>query len=207
MGGREAELSRQISAFRDVLGKRHDPVSLPHLMQSQWRDEISAVYAALGGSGSPGFRFGGWDIHLGDIIVELDEEQHFNRYRALTLASPVYRSIPTLHHRDYVHWCADHETACLRKAGHGGYWSKPATDRMFGPSGPEKDLTGRGSSRWKQRAFYDFIRDAWQPVSGVPVVRLSVWETVANDSIRLGEALNKGHPLPPDWLKARIFPG
>jgi len=48
----------------------------------------------------------------------------------------------------------------------------------FGAASPPKDLGGNGSPRWKQRAFYDFIKDLSPLLIGVPVVGIAVWGTV-----------------------------
>ena len=37
---------------------------------------------------------------------------------------------------------------------------------------------GNGSSRWKQRAFYDFLKDVASLVEGKPLIRISIYETV-----------------------------
>jgi hypothetical protein len=51
--------------------------------------ELHALYRRLGGLlATPTWRPGGWDLVFGgSLVVELDEELHFNRYRALTLNS------------------------------------------------------------------------------------------------------------------------
>lgn len=41
------------------------------------------------------------------------------------------------------------------------------------------DLTGNGASRWKQRAFYDFVKDLSPLVIGSNVVRVAIWDTVS----------------------------
>lgn len=49
---------------------------------------------------------------------------------------------------------------------------------MFGLSHSEGILIGNGSSRWKQRAFYDFVKDASTLLTQIPVIRLSIYDTV-----------------------------
>ena len=49
------------------------------------------VYRRLGGiRPEPRVAPGGWDVVAGGYAWELDEEQHFNRYRLITLRSRVY---------------------------------------------------------------------------------------------------------------------
>ncbi len=49
----------------------------------------------------------------------------------------------------------------------------------FGPASPLKDLTGDGAPRWKQRAFYDFVKDLSILLIGVKVVRVAVWDRLS----------------------------
>ena len=57
---------------------------------------VVALYRELGGQQEqPVLRPGGWDLALaGGVVIELDEELHFNRYRARTLAEPWARNLP-----------------------------------------------------------------------------------------------------------------
>lgn len=50
---------------------------------------------------------------------------------------------------------------------------------MFGPADPPKTFDGKGSPRWKQRAFYDAIRDACAlHVPGASMARISIYDVV-----------------------------
>ena len=83
--------------------------------------------------------------------------------------------------RLYRHWCQAREDEAVARQKQGPrFWSNASTERQFGASGPRGDLSGAGSSRYKQRAFYDFARDlrlggghaggAGERVGGVAVV-------------------------------------
>jgi hypothetical protein len=54
-----------------------------------------------------------------------------------------------------------------------------------------RELSGNGSPRWKQRAFYDFVTDRSPLPIGVTVVRVAVWDTLvdAGRSKRVEETL------------------
>lgn len=55
-------------------------------MPPEAAENVEALYVALGGRrGAPALGPRGWDLLAGETLVELDEEQHFNRYRATTL--------------------------------------------------------------------------------------------------------------------------
>ncbi|WP_457974936.1 DUF7255 family protein [Arthrobacter sp. D1-17] len=72
-----------------------------------------------------------WDIQADDLLIEFDEDLHFNRYRNLSLATlgprfSLVRGLPPLR-------CCM-EGMCLKAAGYGGKWASPSSDRMFGGS-------------------------------------------------------------------------
>jgi hypothetical protein len=50
---------------------------------------ILEVFRSLGGLAGPILNPGKWDISTADFVVEFDEEQHFNRYRLMTLDCPL----------------------------------------------------------------------------------------------------------------------
>jgi hypothetical protein len=149
------------------------------------RADIERVYRALGGAGlEPRVRPGAWDIVVDGIAVELDEELHFNRYRGLTLTSRLYEDLPTAPFDSglYARLCREREPECLRAGAWGKRWQQDGSDKEFGASGPPGDLEGLGSSRWRQRAFYDLVKDTAPLGTSVPVARLSIWEPLDLDS-------------------------
>jgi hypothetical protein len=166
------------------------------------RHEAQRVYECLGGNlPTFPFRLGKWDLKVGDLRIELDEEAHFNRYRATTLQSPVYASLPTFPLTQYLQYCATEERRCCDHAGYGGYWSSGSTEKQFGLAGPKKDLTGAGAPRWKQRAFYDFGKDMAPLVLDLCVARLSVWDAITVRG-RKSDVLNVLEKEPPGSAQA-----
>ena len=55
---------------------------------------------------------------------------------------------------------------------------------MFIKSNDNGCLNGAGSSRWRQRAFYDFPRDVTGLIKGIPVIRLSVYQTFKGEKVQ-----------------------
>jgi hypothetical protein len=49
---------------------------------------------------------------------------------------------------------------------------------QFGKASNPGDLNGNGSPRWRQRAFYDFVKDLTPLLLGISVVRISIWDNV-----------------------------
>jgi hypothetical protein len=175
----------------------------PHLegLRSEDRKEILRLYRALGGIlDAPRLRPGPWDSVLeGGLIIELDESQHFNRYRRKTLEPPWAQQLPWC--EPYMRYCVQYEAACIAERGWGSYWTSVATERMFGPAGPTRLLDGPGAPRWKQRALYDAMRDIAAVGSRVRLARLSVYDVVGGAS--LAEMLD-GKPVDPDALRALV---
>lgn len=182
-----------------LLGAGWRPVEVPRpsarsLAEAGLGAEVAARYRQLGGAAIDArVAPGGWDFAADPYIVELDEQRHFNRYRRTTLDSSLYEKNRLFDLAGYRRYCDLHEEDCLRSAGHGGYWATPVSDREFGPSGPLGVLEGDGPSRWRQRAFYDFVKDAWALATDLPMVRLAVWEVVDehSSSLTLGGALSR----------------
>jgi hypothetical protein len=142
------------------------------------KSEIEHVYYKLGGIlPSIPLNLRHWDTEFDGIAVELDEELHFNRYRTDTLKSAIYQSLPRFPLDAYQRYCSEHEGDALR-ATYGGKWSSGGSVNQFGVAAPLKDLNGNGSPRWKQRAFYDFVKDLSHLLIDVKVVRVAVWEPV-----------------------------
>jgi hypothetical protein len=107
----------------------------------------------------PMFRPDSWDLRVEEVLVELGEERHFNRYRSKTLAVSAYEQLTTFPTVVYRALCKAHESDCLASAGYGGYWTNSSCTAMFGDAGPTGELAGKGAPRWKQRAFYDHLKD------------------------------------------------
>lgn len=159
---------------RTIPYPRHQQVSV-----SQYNDEIFSIYQELGGR-LPDYplNIGSWDLEVNGVAVELDEALHFNRYRAISLLSPLYNLLPNFGLQEYRSYCELYEHKCLSAGSYGGKWTSPSAENQFGPAGPPRDLTGDGSPRWRQRAFYDFVKDLSPLVISVPVARISIWDKI-----------------------------
>jgi hypothetical protein len=178
-GRRADELRRLLLAegLRDseTIPPRPQLTDLPNVLA----DEMLAVYRRLGGiQPEPVLRPGGWDLAFhGALVVELDEELHFNRYRALTLSASWSSALPW--RGTYDDYCDAEEQVCLSAGSWGKRWTNASCERMFGQAGPAGELDGAGAPRWKQRAMYDALKDVTPSiVSRVRMSRVSVHDTV-----------------------------
>lgn len=176
------------------------PVAQMAALSTQLQSEVAALYYRLGGRDPLPVRTGPWDMTFGDLVVEYDEEQHFNRYRQLTFDTPFATELPW--RTAYLAQCATYEYACRNKASNRGFWTNTPTERMFGPPGVPGELNGPGSPRWKQRAIYDIMRDALAFNGTVRLVRLSRWDEV--DDVPLWQSLNGIQQIDRDALVALV---
>lgn len=139
-------------------------------------EEVNRIYKELGGIlDIPPFHVDSWDIETKDFIIELDEENHFNRYRLITLNSLMYQEYDNFRVELYKKYCVAYEKKCPKTQKR---WSTPSADKQFGISPPNGEFSGNGPSRWKQRAFYDYLRDTYSIITGIPVIRLSIYDQV-----------------------------
>ena len=141
---------------------------------------VSDIYRRLGGVlDTFELNLRSWDMEFEGLAVELDEYLHFNRYRLLTLKSPLYSRLSGFPLDQYVEYCSVGESRCLSAGSYGGKWTSSSTERQFGSASVQKELGGAGAPRWRQRAFCDFVKDLSPVLIGVKVVRIAVWDRIA----------------------------
>jgi hypothetical protein len=182
---------RRILAFEALLLEAnvqlaHTKPPAPRIgsLTSEWVERIYLLYREFGGRDQrPVLRPGPWDLALNDgLVIELDEELHFNRYRQATLSPFWAQSLPW--HNDYVAYCRTREAECLAGGQWGKRWTNQSCERMFGPADSPGTLEHRGAPRWKQRALYDALKDAYA-LSGVgpALARVSIYDRVGESDI------------------------
>lgn len=166
-------------------------------MSAKARGTALEVYERLGGRPEGrALTAGKWDFAVeGNLLIELDEQEHFNRHRALTLEGT---SFPWT--SDYQRYSETHERRCRTS---GQAWDKPRASVMFGPASAPGNHDGVGSPRWRQRALYDAVRDIWVQDNQIwRLARLSMYDVV--DGVRLDKVLKRKHQLDPALLRDLI---
>jgi hypothetical protein len=202
-GARAAALNTvMIAAGYCPADRKPEPPRLASL-DANVANQLRELHRTLGGTAAdPQLRPGSWDLaYDGDLVVELDEELHFNRYRLATLATDCAAALPW--HDDYVRLCADREPDCLKAAMWGKRWTNPSCELMFGVADAPGEFGKVGSPRWKQRAMYDALKDGWaasQP--GRHLARISVHDTVGG--VNVESALRGRAEIEPAALAAFI---
>ncbi len=144
---------------------------------------VRHLYESFGGRLDPaGLRSGPWDLAFDGLLVELDEELHFNRYRAHTLAGQWADALPWT--TTYREFCVDFEERCIAAGSWGNRWTNPSCARHFGDGDPPKVFGHEGAPRWKQRALYDAIKDAYALSPDQPrLARISIYDQIGNMSV------------------------
>ena len=149
---------------------------------------VDDIYRALGGTAADvRFRPGPWDLAFdGGLVVELDEELHFNRYRRSTFEQAWTSRMPW--RDDYLKFTLEFEPACLAAGRWGKRWTNTSCELLFGVADPPGTFLPVGAPRWKQRALYDAIKDVWA-LEGrhVQLARLATVDVIGG--IRFGDAL------------------
>ena len=109
------------------------------------------------------------DIEINGVVVALDDEQQFNRFRLKTLHSSVY-SLPLIYnlsrYRDYCQM----DPVEVHTSGLQG---KKTKDRLS-----LQKLAGPSEITLKLKAINDFMQDLLPLVHYVPVLRLSVFDQI-----------------------------
>jgi hypothetical protein len=184
MGEMQNNLKRMLVELGYNVSEKNIPIPSQEVVnKSEYENEVNNIYNLLGGIKTHfPLNLKKWDLEVDDFAVELDEYLHFNRYRLLTLNSNVYKKLPKFPHKEYLNYCKKYEGKCLCAGSHGGKWSNSSCEAQFGPPSNPKDLNGNGAPRWKQRAFYDFVKDLSPFLIGVSVVRLSIWDELITNN-------------------------
>ncbi|PTT66999.1 DUF7255 family protein [Arthrobacter sp. HMWF013] len=148
------------------------------------REEILGVYLGLNGvPDERDFVSGAWDFQVdGALLVEFDEDLHFNRYRASTIPTGSGCSLPWA--SSYGLYSIEREDMCLRAGKHGYKWANEHSDAMFGGSDSPGEFVRLGASRWKQRALYDAVKDAYAAhTPGVSLARVSIHDDIGGVNV------------------------
>ena len=183
-------MGKRQEVFRKILATEADvrcvteirKPSLDDILRSGFYQEILRVYHKLGGClETVPIGLGAWDLNVCGVAVELDENLHFNRYRGITLDSNLYSELEAFPLENYRKFCEIYENDCLKVGSYGGKWTNPSCERQFGTPSSSRTLFNGGAPRWKQRAFYDYIKDISPLVVGTKVARVSIWDEIVVD--------------------------
>lgn len=166
---------------------------------------VIELYRALGGCLQEPYPFrpGAWDLAFEDgLVVELDEELHFNRYRQLTLLADWTSPLPW--RREFIGYCIGQEARCIAAGRWGKRWTNASSEVMFGAGDPPGQLGAGGAPRWKQRALYDAIKDALAlSDKSVRLARVAIYDEI--NGIEVGAALEDRASIDPRALRDLVI--
>ncbi|HEX8546244.1 MAG TPA: hypothetical protein VF691_04735 [Cytophagaceae bacterium] len=147
-------------------------------------EEILNIYKSLGGIQSlPNLPFLQEHIIIEpNILLILDDERKFNRYRASTLKATVYSQIKHFPLEKYKSFCRTYENQCLKSASHAAAWTNREAEKSYGKAAEFGDLDANGSPLWKEIAMHDFILDHLPLISDYQLLRISVWDNILINS-------------------------
>lgn len=199
---RERDMGERQNVLKSILQQAGYSVAGGHLAYPDARtiemsvvaSEVLRVYRVLGGVlNKIPMNLRKWDIEADEIAVELDEELHFNRYRFLTLQSHLYDNLAHFPLEQYRNYCKRYEINCLRAGSYGKKWTNDSCEKQYGRAELAGELTGNGAPRWKQRAFYDCVKDLTPLLLNLPLVRISVWDSLKIGGVEclVGDILDK----------------
>lgn len=114
------------------------------------------------------------------LLIQFDDELHFNRYRKLSLESDFYKEHKGFNLMSYKTYCRNNEKECIKAGLSKGEWENPESQNIFGNSEEPGDLSleRNGSSGWKLRAWRDFLQDVSGDILGFKVLRISVYDKI-----------------------------
>ncbi len=179
MGKKEKYLKRILNEhYPRIADNNYPTINIDTIFKFDLLNEVSEVFFKLGGiSNNIKIYHGKWDICKQGFVIELDEQRHFNRYRLETLYSKLYSIAKFEWYQKYIIYCTEYEDKCLSAARYGGNWTNNSCETMFGKSSEYGVLDGNGPSRWKQRAFYDYLKDVNAYINNFKILRISIWDT------------------------------
>lgn len=190
-----------LAAGYELTDRNDDDAAITDDLPSAVRQDLVGLYRHLGGVlDLSDFAAGEWDFNLaGGFKIELDEYMHFNRYRAEACSGPWAQDVPW--RGAYREYSEQYEYKCLQIRLPGS-WANKSSDSMFGGSDPLGVMGELGPSRWKQRALYDAVKDAYACHRNLSVARISVTDTINGISVQ--RELKKGRLLDPEGLRTLL---
>ncbi len=143
--------------------------------EAEW---IEACYAALGGTGNC------WNVSFAlpdgleteAVRLTLDGPLQFNRYRGISLQSPIYEKFDPAWLNGYRRHCHSAERECVKAGSRQGIWSNPEAEKHFGTPQEAGDFYGIGSPGWRLQAFKDFLADGYLFPAKQKHVRVALYD-------------------------------
>ena len=156
------------------------------IKNSGYEVQVEEVYKELGGIGSQiPFANEQPELAYEGLIVELDEELQFNRYRAVTLRSSIYDHMPWFPVSNYKLYCRRYESECIKAGLTFGKWTSASSEAFFGVPSEQGEFFGNGAAEWKFKAFTSFINDLTPLCTKTKLLKLSIYDELLLSGSRM----------------------
>ncbi len=110
--------------------------------------------------------------------IFLEPDFHFNRYRLITLRSPLYEKTLNFDLQKVRNFCRTKEREAAKSGYQKDFWANSVAEQIFGPSEDSGDFTGKGSSGWKLNALANYMLDLYSSQKDLSLVKLNYFETL-----------------------------
>jgi len=152
----------------------------PRYLDARSKSWLTAALEDLGGTGPfPLFEKVPVDFKLGRTLLIWDEEVNFNRYRGISLRSPMYEEFQYTFFEGHKRLCRTFEKEALKAGMPQRIWDgPPLATRIFGSPSDPGDFHGVGATGWKLSAYNHLQVDLLTRIHGYKLIRLSPYETI-----------------------------
>ncbi len=152
----------------------------PKFLDEKGKTWLQEIFEELGGKGPfPQLEKVKFDAKINRMVILVDFELNFNRYRLKTFRSELYDNFQFPFVEAHKRLCRTFEKECMKAGFQGRHWNGPPVARQwFGDSEEIGDFSGNGSAGWKLRAYNDAQIDLLSRIHGFKLIRISPFETL-----------------------------
>jgi len=149
------------------------------IQQEPYKTYLQEVFEDLGGiSEDHPIDFPLPALQCEDAFIVFHDALTFNKYRNITLRSPLYEELLNIPLQNYRRFCRSNEKQCLAQGTAGNLWTNAKAEHYFGKSEECGDLGLKGSSEWKKRAFEQYLFDVLAKASNKKIIYLSIYDVI-----------------------------
>jgi hypothetical protein len=154
-------------------------ILVPSKLKPPFDQYFYEIYKDLGGHGPAATL--SFEYHLlgnPGVLISLDEELQFHRYRLETLKHTFYETHSNFSVSDYKRFAHNHEKDALKKGLQNGFWSHKEAEKHFGNSSEPGDFYANGSPGWKWEALKATVLDLYCEQAKIKLIRIPIYQAV-----------------------------
>lgn len=154
-------------------------VIVPGKLKAPYDQTFYEIYKSLDGHGpATQLAFEYSILSREKVLLSLDEELEFHRYRLDTLKHPFYENQVDFSLADYKRFCHSHEKDCLKKGLAGSNWTNKLAEEHFGAASDPGDFFQHGAPAWKWQALKAATLDLYCAQEKIQLIRVPIYQTV-----------------------------